>query len=170
MLRRRRAGGRSLYGTYSRNAVAVDVRPDPVHVQQTMIRAIRNHAAKLRIETGDQRLYTGARPPDGEIELSRQERRRPDLQPGSRFLRIVADDVLDDEIVHQRVVHLTLQQTREAVFFAARSHENRSGVIHRVAIRIADDRHSLAAKIGNGLRRNIGASPPDEHEPVLRCG
>ena len=40
-------------------------------------------------------------------------------------LGVVARHVLDDELVHQRVVDLAREQLAEAVFFALRPHERR---------------------------------------------
>jgi len=40
----------------------------------------------------------------------------PDLKLRARFFRVVAQEVMDDELVHQRVVDGALEELREAVF------------------------------------------------------
>lgn len=78
---------------------------------------------------------------------------------------------MHDELVHQRIVHAAVEQSREAVFLAARPHEDRSRGVNRVAIRVAfDDCHLLTLEIRQCLRGHIAASPCDEHESILQIG
>jgi hypothetical protein len=58
----RRRGARAIAFRHELRApVAVDVRADPGHVQELVIRAVGNHPAKLRIESLDDRFRVGTR-------------------------------------------------------------------------------------------------------------
>ena len=134
-----------------------------------MIRAVGDHAAYLCVEPLDDRRRVRAPPVHRKVQLPRDERRRPDLQLRARLLRVVAHDVMDDELVHQRVVHGALEELREAVFLAARPHPHRAGLVDRVAVRVAlDDGDPLAFESRRRLRGHVSARASDEHEAVLQ--
>ena len=58
--------------------------------------------------------------------------------------------VLDDQIVHQRVVHVTFEEFRDAVLFAVRANDDRPiRCLHSLAIRVPGNQGDpLAGEVG----------------------
>src|ERR1700755_1303922 len=88
-------------GDKLQSAVAIDICLYPVELQKSMVCMIEDHSPQLAIEPLDDPLGSRPRPPDCEIQRSHDQRRCAHLETVARLLRIIADDVLDDELVHQ---------------------------------------------------------------------
>ena len=134
-----------------------------------MVASVGDHAAQLGVESRDDRLGVRKRPADGEVKRACEHRRRAERQPRSSFISVVADKVLDDYVVHQRVVRLTVEESSETVLFAVRANEDRPvRPLDYLAIRVPGNQGDpLAGEVGQRGRGHIAALPPDEDQPVF---
>ena len=133
------------------------------------VAAVGDHAAQLGVEPRDDRLGVRKRLADGEVKRTREQRRRAERQPRSRFFSVIGDEVLDDYVVHQRVVRPTVEESCETVLFAVRVNEDRPvRRLDHLAIRVPGDQGDpLAGEVGQRGRGHVAALPPDEDQPVL---
>ena len=149
--------------------VAVHVCSNPVEMEQAMVAAVGDHSEDRGVEPRDDRLCVRKRPADGEVKRAYEQGRRAERQSRSSEFRVVADEVLDYQIVHQRVVHVTFEEFRDAVLFAVRANDDRPiRCLDSLAIRVPGNQGDpLAGEVGQQGRGHVAALPPDEDQPVL---